>query len=181
MSIWDYTYAVFWTLYAPPYRYGVIALAILIIFWCLYRRVVAARRPITLYRSQGGNVEIARQTLRGLIIGAALRVSGVDHATCQYDQRGRKLRVKVSIHLAGDARLKEVEEELKKRIRSALQQHVGYEPNDVQPINVRVTKIVGDPAPTLEEDFPREAETLPRYDETDPEELPEGQKPFERE
>ena len=60
----------------------------------------------------------------------------------------------------------------------------GYEPHDVQPINVRVTKIVGDPAPTLEEDYEApEAETLARYDENEDEEdeeLPEEEKLPER-
>jgi uncharacterized alkaline shock family protein YloU len=182
MSLWEYIQTHFGYLLEEPYRYYLVAVVVLAVIWFGYRKIVRARRPIVLYRSQGGNVEIARQTLRGLIVGAAHRVRGVEHASCTYDQRGRKLRVKISIHLAGDARLPEVEEELKKRVRAALHQHVGYEPHDVQPINVRVTKIVGDPSPALaEEAVMLEAETLPRYDDEVETELPEGQKPYQRE
>jgi len=180
MSMWEDLKTQYWYFFDEPYLYCWAGIVAAIALWVVVWRIRRSRRPIMLYRSQGGNVEIARQTLRGLIIGASLRVPGIEQAACTYDQRGRKLRVGISIHLAGDARLTVVEEELKKRIRTALQQHVGYEPSDVQPINVRVNKIVGDPSPALEEEYSREEMLLPRYDDDDEKELPEGQKPFER-
>lgn len=180
MIIWDYTKEVFLFLYGEPYRYGVIAVVGLTVLLFIARRLLNARRPIILYRGQGGDVEIARPTLRGLIVGAASRVVGVDHASCKYDQRGRKLRIQISIHLSGGARLKEVEDDLKKKIRNALLQQVGYEPNDVQPINVRVTKIIGDPAPVIEEEYLRDDDTLPRYEEPGDSLDIEGQRPFDK-
>jgi uncharacterized alkaline shock family protein YloU len=180
MTYWETTEEVFWILYSEPYRYGVLAVFALLILLVVIHRMIKARRPISLYRAEGGNVEIARLTLRGLIVGAANRVRGVDHAICHYDQRGRKLRVDVAIHLAGDARLKEVEDDLKKKIRRALEEQIGYEPNDVQPINVRVTKIVGEPAPEVEDDFHREGDTLPRYHEPEEDAADERPKSFDR-
>jgi|TARA_B110000438_G_scaffold147884_1_gene142450 uncharacterized alkaline shock family protein YloU len=158
--------------FSNPIIWSLIGLIVLVIVWFRFAR---ARRPIVLQRSQGGNLEIARTTLRGLIIGASELIEGVDRATCKYDQKGSKLRVTVAIHLAGQARLPLVEEELKKAIRTTLQQHVGYEPSKVTPINVRVTKISGD---TITIEPPREEEvqaSLPRFDSDDSEELPEGQ------
>jgi uncharacterized alkaline shock family protein YloU len=156
-----------------PLVWLICAVGVVLLLWLKIRR---ARKPIILQRSQGGNLEIARTTLRGLIIGAAQRVSGVHHTSCKYHQKGRKLRVTVFIHLDAQARLPQVEEELKRGIRTTLQQHVGYDPSHVAPIHVRVTKITGD---TMIQLPPEEEETevpaLPRYEESDEVELPEGQ------
>lgn len=144
-----------------PYRSIALAILAVTVLLIVYRRLRRARRPILLYRSDGGNVEIANGTLRALIISAAERVRGVEHASCSYGQRRRKLGIRLSIHLAGDAKLKRVEEELKAGIREALSQHVAYNPDDVQPIDVRVTRITGNPAPIADEEPVRETRIPP--------------------
>lgn len=173
--IWEFCVLYF----SNPLVWLLCALLVLTIIWLRFSR---ARKPIILQRSEGGNLEIARTTLRGLIIGASERIDGVDHATCTYDQKGSRLRVTVSIHLAGQARLPAVEEELKRSIRTTLHQHVGYEPSKVAPINVRVTKISGDTVTLLRPPTDEESiRTLPRFDSDADEDLPEGQvSPSER-
>ncbi len=149
-NLWAETVELARFLSEEPYRYWVLGFVGLVVVLIVIRRIRRVRRPILLYKSQGGNVEIANSTLRGLIIGASERVMGVERATCSYGQRRRKLRIRLAIHLSGDAQLKRVEEELKRNIRRALEQHVAYNPGDVQPIDIRVTRIVGEARQPIE-------------------------------
>ncbi|MFP4281012.1 MAG: hypothetical protein ACLFR7_00035 [Opitutales bacterium] len=127
--------------FTDPLVWAILLVGVLLLVIVRLRR---RRRPIVLYRNKGGNVEIARATLRGLIIGAAQCTPGVDLATCTYDQKRKKLRLAVRIHLSSEASLPKVEENLRHNIRTALHEHVGYEPTDIAPIHIRVTKITGE-------------------------------------
>lgn len=164
--------------FKDPIIWALLGVLVLVVVWFRFAR---KRRPIILQRSQGGNLEIARTTLRGLIIGASEMIDGVDRATCKYDQKGSRLRITVAIHLAGQARLPVVEEDLKKAIRKTLHQHVGYEPSKVTPINVRVTKISGDTitiAPAPEEDIQA---SIPQFESEEPDATTESDRsPTER-
>ena len=132
----------------PPYLYWSIATLIgLMAILYLIRRYRRAHRPIIPFRAEGGDVEIAPQTIRGLINGTVKSVPGVKSATSRYEQRGRKLRLRIFIHLQATAKLVEVQQEIKRRIRLTLHAHIGMEPDDIDPIRVKVTKIVGEADP----------------------------------
>lgn len=132
----------------PPYLYGTLGVLFgLVAILYLIRRYRRAHRPIIPFRAEGGDVEIAPQTIRGLINGTVKSVPGVKSATSRYEQRGRKLRLRIFIHLQATAKLVEVQQEIKRRIRLALHAHIGMEPNDIDPIRVKVIKIVGEPDP----------------------------------
>lgn len=133
----------------PPYLYmwtSVIALLLVLYFVRSYRK---SRRPIVPFKSEGGAVEIAPHTLRGIIQQSALSVEGVEKAHCRHYVRGRSLKVKVSIHLHASARLKEVENDIKKQIRAILWEQFGME--KVDPIDIKVVKLVGEPNPPRSE------------------------------
>lgn len=134
----------------PPYSYFCAIAVGLFLVLLLVRSYRRAHRPIIPFRAEGGDVEIAPQTIRGLVNGAALRVMGVETAHCQYFQKGRKLRIQLKIHLRASAKLTEVSTEIKRKVRHTLQTHIGMEPTDVDPIRIRVMKIIGDALPTEE-------------------------------
>lgn len=176
--MWDLVVESVQHLGRPPYSYfAAVTVGLLVIIYLIhrYRR---ANRPIIPFRAEGGDVEIAPQTIRGIINGSAQRVMGVETSTCRYEQRGRKLRVQVVIHLRASAKLTDVSAEIKKRVRQALKSHVGMEPTDIDPIKIKVTKIIGDAVPIDDEPEPTESGVeLERYDEIEPE-VPEGQGPY---
>lgn len=177
--MFDRVIELFGHLASPPYIYYVAGVVVLVAILYLSHRYRRANRPIVPFRAQGGDVEIAPQTIRGLINGAAGRVPGVEHASCQYRQKGRKLRVRVLIHLQAAARLVQVQEEIKRRIRSSLQSQIGMEPQDVDPIRIKVTKILGEANPLLEaETLPGDTVKVERFDNDVEEEVPEGQGPY---
>ncbi len=74
----------------------------------------------------------------------------------------------MAIHLRANHRLRDVEATIKKRIRATLLDQFGME--TVEPIHIRVTRIVGDPIATVKEqpvepeenDFEMEPEEDPR-------------------
>jgi uncharacterized alkaline shock family protein YloU len=162
----------------PPYSYFAAATVVLLAIIYLIHRYRRANRPIVPFRAEGGDVEIAPQTIRGIINGATLRVMGVETSNCRYAQKGRKLRVQVTIHLRASAKLTEVSAEIKKKVRYALKSHIGMEPTDIDPIKIKVTKIIGEASVVDEEPEPTESGVeLERYDEIEPE-VPEGQGPY---
>lgn len=144
----------------PPYLYyWSAALALLILLWII-RSYRQNHRPIVPFKSQGGSIEIAPKTLRGIIQQTVKSVDGVEKVHCRHYVRSRGLRVKIGIHLHASARLKEVESEIKNQIRSVLWEQFGME--RIEPIDIKVTRLIGD-----HDSPPRPAES------TDPESTPE--------
>jgi uncharacterized alkaline shock family protein YloU len=151
----------------PYLYYAVVAVVLLITLYLVhsYRR---SNQGIVPFKSQGGTIEIAPQTLRGVMQNAANSVEGVERAACRHFMKGRNVGVKVAIHLRANHRLRDVEATIKKRIRATLLDQFGME--TVEPIHIRVTRIVGDPIATVKEqpvepeenDFEMEPEEDPR-------------------
>jgi len=130
-----------WSTY--PYFYQLAAaLALLACLLFLYIHWRRRHRGIEPFRSEGGRIEIAPHTVRSIVQYAAKGVHGVEYAQCHL-YPGRRLRVDIAIHLIASARLREVDTEIKERVRSALKQQFGIE--QVSPINIRVKKLIGDP------------------------------------
>lgn len=126
----------------PPYLYMWTSVLALLLVLYLVRSYRKSRRPIVPFKSEGGSVEIAPHTLRGIIQQSALSVDGVEKAHCRHYVQGRGLKVKVAIHLHATARLKEVENDIKKQIRAVLWDQFGME--KVDPIDIKVVKLVGE-------------------------------------
>lgn len=131
---------------APYLYYAAVAVVLLVVLYLVrsYRR---AHQGIVPFKTQGGTIEIAPQTLRGVMQNAVNSVEGVDKATCRHFMKGRNLGVKVAVHLRANHRLKQVESLVKERIRATLLDQFGME--SVDPIHIRVTRIVGDPVATV--------------------------------
>ena len=127
----------------PPYlQYGAILFVLLVVLY-IYQAGRRAMRGIVPFKTQGGTIEIAPSTLRGVIQHAATSVEGVEKASCHHFARGQGVGVRVAIHLRANRRLKEVETGIKRRIRATLLDQFGME--NVEPIHIRVTRIIGDP------------------------------------
>lgn len=132
-------------LITAPYLYMIGALVLLLAFLYVmvwYRR---SRRGIIPFKSEGGSVEISPHTLRSVMQIAASNVQGVEKMECRHILRGNKLGAKVSIELRANYPLREVEAEIKARIRTGLNDQFGIE--RVEPIHIRVTKIIGELSP----------------------------------
>jgi len=148
-------------LLSPPYIYfAALAVGFLVLLWFLrsYRR---SHKGIVPFKSQGGTIEIAPHTLRGVMQNAANSVEGVEKAACRHFLKGRNIGVKVAIHLRANHKLRDVETTIKQRIRSTLMDQFGME--QVEPIHIRVSRIVGEPIASV----PEENEASPENDELD--------------
>lgn len=139
----------------PPYLYYSVAAIVLLLFYFLLRSYRRSNQGIVPFKSQGGTIEIAPQTLRVVMQNAANSVEGVERATCRHFLRGRSLGVKVAIQLMANHRLRDVETLIKKRIRATLLDQFGME--SVEPIHIRVTRIVGDPMASVQKEKDEEA------------------------
>lgn len=144
---------------SPYLEYGAIVLVLLILLY-VYQIGRTAMRGIVPFKTQGGTIEIAPSTLRGVIQHAATSVEGVEKAACHHFVKGSGVGVRVAIHMRANRRLKDIETGIKRRIRATLLDQFGME--NVEPIHIRVTRIVGDPVAsknnTLEEEDPLERE-----------------------
>jgi len=150
----------------PPWVYfwGA-ALALLVFIWITHGYRVR-HRPIIPFKTSGGRVEIAPQTLKNILQFASTRGSGVDKASCYYRSRGRSLEVKVAIHLRANTPLKTVETEIKRRIRQTLKEQFGME--SIEPIHIKVAKLVGEPEQlALEAEEQEQTYALTDSEETD--------------
>ena len=145
-----------------PYRYvTILVLALLLLLFALYR-YRRTHKGIIPFEAEGGTIEMAPQTLRAVMENAAGRVSGVARASCRHFRRGQSLGVKVSLHIHANQRLRDIDSLVKNRIRATLLEQFGMA--SIDPIHIRVTRIVGDPLPTVPED-----ETIPaNQPNTDP-------------
>ncbi len=153
----------------PPYRHLAVAAVLLLALLYLIHRYQRSRRGIVPFRSQGGDVEISPRTLRWVLQNTVAGVTGIERASCRHFVRGRRLGVRVAIHLRANQSLREVEARIKRRIRATLMEQFGIE--TVEPIHIRVTRLIGDLVPSRAgetgADHPRE-EAVPHA------ELPES-------
>jgi uncharacterized alkaline shock family protein YloU len=143
---YKYLVSLFQHLLDPVFLYPVTVGAILLIILWMFYRYKRANQGIIPYKTQGGNIEIAPSTLRGVMQHAANSIEGVERASCRHFIRGRGVGVKVAIHVRSNSKLREIESEIKGCIRATLYEQFGME--IIEPINIRVTKIVGDPVAT---------------------------------
>ena len=148
-ALFDNMVNLFGHLVEPPMLYWIVAgLVILVVLWVwyAYRR---STRGIVPFKTQGGTIEIAPGTLRGVIQNAAGSVKGVERASCRHFVKGRRVGVKVAIHLRANNRLKDVDAQVKRCIRNTLFEQFGME--SIDPIHIRVTRIIGDPVAAPED------------------------------
>ncbi|NDV62545.1 hypothetical protein G0Q06_08790 [Puniceicoccales bacterium CK1056] len=157
-----------------PYLYYAAVAVVLLVALYLFRSYRRANQGIVPFKTQGGTIEIAPQTLRSVMQNAANSVEGIDKAACRHFMKGRNVGVKVAVHLRANHRLKDVETMIKQRIRATLLDQFGME--TVDPIHIRVTRIVGDPVASVPKDSDSmealpgdefEDETIPRDSEDD--------------
>ena len=136
---------------APYLYYFVVVLVLLIGLYLVYtyRR---ANQGIVPFKTQGGAIEIAPSTLRGVMQHAANSVEGVEKASCRHFLKGRSVGVKVAIHLRANNRLKDVDARIKNCIQATLYEQFGME--NIEPIHIRVTRIVGDPIASTKSSYP---------------------------
>jgi uncharacterized alkaline shock family protein YloU len=161
----------------PPYPYLVAVAVVLLLLWYLIRHYRYAHKGIVPFKSQGGTIEIAPQTLRGVMQNAANSVEGVERAACRHFTRGRHVGVRVAIHLRANHRLRDVEALIKKRIRATLLDQFGMD--TVEPIHIRVTRIVGDPvASVTDEGESAESATDEYLTDEDPRREAEDDRPY---
>lgn len=100
-------------------------------------------KDIIPFKAKGGRIEMKPSSLRGILNSVSGSVEGVERVRSKYWQKGRKLGVKLWIQLHVTARLEDVETELKHRIRQTMKTQLGMD--EVDPIHIKVTKIVGAP------------------------------------
>ena len=137
----------------PPTVYW-LAGAILLgtVFLVMVGRCRARRRGIVPFKSEGGKIEIAPDTIRNLIEHAAESVSGVEDVRCRIRQ-GRRLVINLCLTARAPVRLREMDSEIKRRVRSSLKTQFGLE--NVDSINTKITKTIGETTlPVVDEDPP---------------------------
>ena len=135
-----------------PYLYYAVAAVVLLVglyIIYIYRR---NNQGIIPFKTQGGSIEIAPSTLRGVMQHAANSVEGVEKASCRHFLKGRSVGVKVAIHLRANNRLKDVDSRIKQCIQATLYDQFGME--NVEPIHIRVTRIIGDPVASIKSSYP---------------------------
>lgn len=158
---YDYLLELFQHLLEPVFLYPVTIFTIILIVLWMYYRYKRANQGIIPYKTQGGTIEIAPGTLRGVMQHAANSIEGVERANCRHFIRGRGVGVKVAIHVRSNSKLREIESQIKGCIRATLYEQFGME--IVEPIHIRVTKIVGDPVATPKEALEEESEIPADY------------------
>lgn len=158
---YQYLVELFQHLLDPVFLYPVTIGAIILIVLWLYYRYKRASQGIIPYKTQGGTIEIAPSTLRGVMQHAANSIEGVERASCRHFVRGRGVGVKVAIHVRSNSKLRDIESQIKGCIRATLYEQFGME--IVEPIHIRVTKIVGDPVATSKESLEEESENSSSY------------------
>jgi len=153
-------------LLSPPWLYywggTTILFAVVLLVLVKWRR---EHQGIVPFRASGGKVEIAPHTIRSVIKYAVETVEGVEQVVVATQQKGSKIAVTLKLHLLAAVPLKQVDAEIKRRIRKALVHQFGME--QIDPIHLKITKIVGDPRPVEEVELEAENERpmLPRFDE----------------
>jgi len=127
----------------PPLFQIVVGLLVVLVVLYLIYKYRRSTQGIVPFKTQGGTIEISPSTLRGVIQHAANSVDGVEKASCHHFIKGRSIGVRIAIHLRANNRLKDVESRIKRFVRATLFEQFGME--NIDPIHIRVTRIVGDP------------------------------------
>ncbi len=153
----------------PPWSYvGILTLIALIVLWVIYAYRKNTQGIIP-FKTQGGTIEIAPSTLRGNMQHAVSNVEGVEKASCHHFLKSRRVGVKVAIHLQANSRLKDVEAQIKQCVKATLFEQFGME--NIEPIHIRVSKIVGDPiareTSIYRDEFPEDQADLIDMDDGD--------------
>ena len=138
----------------PPWLYLIVAGVVILILLYLVYKYRRNHRGIIPFKTQGGMIEISPYTLRGVIQHAANSVSGVEKASCHHFLKGRSIGVRIAIHLRANSRLKEVDASIKRCVRATLYEQFGME--NIDPIHIKVTRIIGDPVATEVNRYPDE-------------------------
>jgi uncharacterized alkaline shock family protein YloU len=172
----DYLVDILKPLIEPPLIYIIIFLAVLLVILWIYYSYKRANQGIIPYKTQGGNIEIAPHTLRGVMQHAANSIEGVERASCRHFLKGRGVGVKVAVHVRSNSRLREIESQIKGCIRATLYDQFGME--NVDPIHIRVTKIIGDPVATPKDAIGQETEAQATYIELDEPDSTEDDRPY---
>lgn len=149
----------------PPFVYlALLCLCLLLVLYVMYawRK---ARRGIVPFETEGGAVEISPATVRGIIQHAAVGVEGVERAVSRVHPHGKHLEIQVLIHLDASAKLQTIQQEVRERVRHTLHNQFGFDPTSLQPINIRVTRIVGDLPEGAGDPVRSEAEMVDPYDQ----------------
>lgn len=165
----EYLESLFGHLVEPPTFYWIVlGFVMLIILWIWYT-YSRSTQGIIPFKTQGGIIEIAPSTLRGVMQHAANNVEGVEKASCRHFLKGRRGGVKGAIHLQANSRLKDVEAQIKQCIKATLFEQFGME--NIEPIHIRVSKIVGDPiareTALMHPEFPEEQAGMIDLDDED--------------
>ena len=126
-----------------PYLYYAVSTVVLLIGLYVVYSYRRANQGIVPFKTQGGQIEIAPGTLRGVMQNAANSVEGVEKASCRHFLKGRSVGFKVAIHPRANSRLRDVESRIKECIQATLYEQFGME--NIEPIHIRVTRIIGDP------------------------------------
>lgn len=145
MANLDYLKSTLSYLLEPPYAYLAALAGTLLLLLLAIRKYRRSHRPIVPFKTSGGTIEIAPQTLRGVMQGAAQSVEGVHKCTCRHFLRRGQLGVKVTLQMQANHSLRDIDAAIKERIRATLMEQFGME--TVAPIHVRVSRIVGKPIP----------------------------------
>ncbi|MCD8482191.1 MAG: alkaline shock response membrane anchor protein AmaP [Verrucomicrobia bacterium] len=151
----------------PPYLYAVIGLITAILLWWLIVRMRAANRGIVPFKSSGGRVEIAPQTIKTFLQHVVSEADGVEKAHCSFKQKSGRLAVTVKAQVKAQLPLRTIESDIKRRIRSSMRYQFSME--NIDPINIRITHISGQPIrPDTEDTMPLEVEQEPSGDSIKP-------------
>ncbi len=126
----------------PPYLYGAVGAALLLLLLLVLVFLRRWRSCIPAFESRDGAIEVAPKTLRTVMRNAVNSVEGVERASCRHFRHRRGIGVRVALHLRASHPLREVENQIKQRIRSTVSEQFGMAPID--PIHIKVTRIVGD-------------------------------------
>lgn len=133
----------------PPYLYLALLTLVILLLFALLARYRRLHKGIVPFQSQDGSIEIAPQTLRGVMQHAVISIEGVEKAVCRPLPHGNSLGVRVSIHLRANCRLRAIENQIQQQLRATLADQFGME--SVEPIHIRVTKVIGDPLTRISE------------------------------
>ena len=88
-----------------PFLYFIVAGIVLLFGLYLIYSYQRSKRPIIPFQTEGGSIEIAPSTLRGVIQHATLSVDGVERATCRHFTRGRRVGLRIAVYLQANKRL----------------------------------------------------------------------------
>lgn len=127
----------------PPYIYAIAGAVIVVGSTMAYLNWKASNKGIVPFKSEGGRVEIAPHTIRSFLQHVVSEVDGVEKARCTFKQRGPKLQIDVAAKVQARLPLRAIETEIKRCIRANMRYQ--FNMTNIDPINIRITQISGQP------------------------------------